>query len=487
MKRAQLSTARGKERTQLIAARHARHLSQDEVAAHLGVSKVTVHRWEKAGDVPQPLHLRKLCRLFGKSALELGFTVHLPALEEAAVALQTSSGLENVDDPDQDRLDLFRRQCQLRRLEMLVWRWPSHDARYHMLQSAVVAELEDDTMNADDLMSRRDILRGLALLPIDMSGLSLLGAALKSPTEDILAQCAAGIIACWYLRQGKELALANNAVSTYIPPLKECIRSAPPPHRKAAAGLLAQCFLLKTSLANHINTVGSSTALHYAQQAEGYSEVAENLSLQVLAVRMQANAYDYAERWKQALETTEKAKYLIEANKETTPVPPFVVSFIYAGLANYQSQNGQKQEALRSLGQAYTTFLASSSGESAPAWFPINHSEANLLLTNGLMHFYLGDFKEACDSFMEIRKCEVMPRTTRVEALIDQVLAELQREDAPRDMDRCIDCWTQGVQEARALQSERWLSEAHSAYIAMRAAWPMEKRVKELREHLVHW
>lgn len=485
MKRAPLSTASGKERTQLITARHERHLSQDEVAAQLGVSKVTVHRWEKAGDVPQPLHLRKLCSLFGKSAPELGFTMLPPEMEEAVVVVQTSNSPGNGYDPDHDMLDLFRRQCQLRRLETLVWRWPSHDARYHMLQSAIVAELEDDIMNANDLMSRRDILRGLALLPIDMSGLALLGATLKTPTEDILAQCAAGIIACWYLRQDKELAFANNAVSKYIPTLEKIIHSAPPPQRKAAAGLLAQCFLLKTSLANHINTVGSSAALHYAQQAEDYSEVAGNLSLQVLAVRMQANAYDYAERWRQALETTEKARYLIETNKETTPVPPFVVSFIYAGLANYQSQNGQKQEASRSLGQAYTTFFASSSGNSAPTWFPINHSQANLLLTSGLMHFYLGDFREACDSFMEIRKCEVMPRTTRVEAFIDQVLAELQREDAPRDMDCCIDCWTQGIQEARALQSERWLSEAHAAYIAMRAAWPGEKRVKDLRDYLV--
>lgn len=487
MERAQLSTAGSKERTLLIAARHARHLSQDEVAAQLGVSKVTVHRWEKTGDVPQPLHLRNLCGLFGKTAQELGFATQLPEMEEAIASVQTRSGPEGVHEPGSDPLALFRQQCQLRRLEMLVWRWPFHDARYHMLQSAVVAELEDDIMNADDLMSRRDILRGLALLPIDMSGLSLLGASLKSPTEDILAQCAAGIVACWYLRQGEGLPFANGAVSTYIPTLQEIMHSASSFQRKAAASLLAQCFLLKTSLANHLSTVGSNAALHYAQQAEGYSEVGENLTLQVLAVRMQANAYDYAERSKQALETTERAKYLIETNRQTTPVTPFVRSFIYAGLANYQSQNGQRQEALRSLGQANATFFTSSFGESAPAWFPINHSQANLLLISGLMHFYLGDFKEACASFVEIRNCKVMPRTTRAEAFIDQVLAEVQREDAPRDLDRCIDCWLQGVQEVRALQSERWLSEARAAYIAMRAAWPMEQRIKELHEQLVHW
>ena len=73
MRRAPLSTTTGRERTPLIAARHACHFSQDEVAAQLGVSKTTVHWWERAGDVPQPLHLRKLCDLYDKSARERGF------------------------------------------------------------------------------------------------------------------------------------------------------------------------------------------------------------------------------------------------------------------------------------------------------------------------------------------------------------------------------------------------------------------------------
>ncbi len=485
MGRAPLTTTTGRERTQLIAARHACHFSQDEVAAQLGVSKTTVHRWERAGDVPQPLHLRKLCKLYDKSARELGFPAQELRREEDAVDVQTISDADHRQEPDNHNLEAFRRGCQLRRLEMRVWRWPSHDARYHLLQAAIIKELEDNAMNTDDLMSRRDILRGLALLPIDMSGLSLLGAILKSPIEDILAQCAAGIIACWHLRQGKDLAFADDAVSKYIPTLKEIVKSAPAPQQKAAAALLTQCFLLKTSLANHVGSIGNNAALHYARHAEDYGEVAENLSLQVLAVRMQANAYDFADRCKQALEAAERAKHLIEMNKRTTPVPPFVASFVYTGLANYQSQNGQKQNALRSLGQAYALFFTPPSDDSAPAWFPINHSQANLLLVSGLIHSYLGDFKEACNSFAAVRKCQIMPQTTRVEAFIDQVLAELQREDAPRDMDCCIECWTQGVQEARAMQSERWLTEAHSAYTAMRAAWPTEQRIKSLRDLIV--
>ena len=71
MERAQLSTAKGKVRARLIAARHARHLSQDEVATQLQVSKVTVHRWEREGDKNAPWTLPSLSRLITEGRIQL--------------------------------------------------------------------------------------------------------------------------------------------------------------------------------------------------------------------------------------------------------------------------------------------------------------------------------------------------------------------------------------------------------------------------------
>jgi transcriptional regulator with XRE-family HTH domain len=92
MVRALLSTATGKERPQLIAARHRKQMSQAEVAAKLQVNKSTVHRWEKEGDLPQPLHLRQLCDLYGVSARGLGFTAQelgVLGFEDASLDVQT--------------------------------------------------------------------------------------------------------------------------------------------------------------------------------------------------------------------------------------------------------------------------------------------------------------------------------------------------------------------------------------------------------------
>ncbi len=147
MERAQLSTARGKERTLLIAARHACHFSQDEVAAKIQVSKVTVHRWEREGDIPQPLHLRKLCTLYGKTAQELGFARQEPEPDEAVVDVQTIDKTEH-NEAEECALTIFRQHNLISRLMRLLWNWPSGDARYHlgMSQQALACFVKIDQL-----------------------------------------------------------------------------------------------------------------------------------------------------------------------------------------------------------------------------------------------------------------------------------------------------------------------------------------------------
>src|SRR5436305_14573556 len=101
-------------------------------------------------------------------------------------------------------------------------------------------------------ITRRSVIRHLALAPIDILKLSAACAVFRFPAEDILAHCTAGIVACWSLRHGTELALADDIVSYYIPTLKEIVRTAPVVQRKVAADLLAQCYLLTSLLAGHL-------------------------------------------------------------------------------------------------------------------------------------------------------------------------------------------------------------------------------------------
>ena len=64
-------------------------------------------------------------------------------------------------------------------------------------------------------------------------------------------------------------------------------------------------------------------------------------------------------------------------------------------------------------------------------------------------------------------------------------MVETSRDDQPRRMDLCIKLWTQGIKGAQELQSQQRFDDARQAFVALRAAWPGEKRVRELRDLLV--
>jgi transcriptional regulator with XRE-family HTH domain len=464
------------ERARLSTARNSKGWSQEYVASRLQVDRVTVQRWEQSKTTPQPYHLQQLCELFDKTAMELGL------VEEHLVLAQNTSASEETTD---DAYSAFRASHSMLRLWHVVCTWPAHTARYHELQERLILELEDSSMT-DDLINRRDALRLLAALPIEICSLSAFRPVFKHPVEGILTQCAAGITACWYLRRGKDLAFTSDVIGTYLPTLKEIARSASTPQRKSAADLLAQCFLLKAVLSWNITT--PMDGISYAQQAEIYSKVAEQPLLQITSLRAQAAALCYANQWEQASQTALQAKYLLD----TTPkelIPHVARSYVYAGLATYQAYHGQKQDALTSLKKAHSTFFEQSVTETIPLW--IDHSIGNLLLNDGLTHAHLGLYQGAIHSFEQIQMDythdTTIPLGCRIEASIEQVTAEVSRDDQPRDMEKCILLWTQGIEGAKTLQSNKHFGNALVTYTAMRAAWPGEVRIKELREQMVHW
>ncbi len=470
------------ERARLSAARLKKHWTLEEAAAELGVDRSTLLRWEKGKTTPQPMHVRKLCEIYGVSSAS-----ELDLEEEDSAGTQSATISDELDDV----YTSYCKQALILRLLHIVWNWSSHTARYHELQTLLMLELEDNS-TMDDMISRRDALRLLASLPIEYCGLSALVAVFTRPSEEILTQCASGITACWYLRRGKELAFVDNVISKYIPTLKAIVVQGTAPQRKAAADLLAQCFLLKSTLAKHITN--NNDAISYAVQAEKYGAIAENTILQIVALRKQDAAYWYANHWEQSLHAAEKAKHLLEEKQKVSPshqaqehIPQLVKSYVYAGLASSQAGYGEKKDALPSLKKAQTAFFSQSPDEKSFVW--VDHNEENLILNDGITHLYLGMYKEAFDSFGQVANLNNSASCVEmhIEALINQVMVELSRDDKPRDMELCITLWTQGIQGAIALQSEQWFNEAMQAYQAMRAAWPREQYIKELRDLIIHW
>lgn len=331
------------------------------------------------------------------------------------------------------------------------------------------------------LISRRNALRRIVLGTIEFCGLSMLGPVLRRPVEEILTQCAAGIAACWQLKLGKDLNFALRAVSSYIPTLRAIAMS---PSRKhySAGDLLVQALFLQSALARHVE--GIQPAISIAREAEEYSEETGNSLFQILALRAQASAYYYGNQWQQALEAGEKAKYLLE-DPDGRPLPQFVRSYVYAGLATYQAREGLEQEALRSMEEASTAFYAQPTNE--PSLIYADHSEENLLVQRGLVYLHIGSSEKALDAFKQGVASSAASEVGRVEALINQALVEASREDKPGDKYLSIDAWTQGIDGAIALQSEQRYNEGIIAYAAMCGTWRTEKDVRDLRERIKHW
>ncbi|MGI0131052.1 MAG: helix-turn-helix transcriptional regulator, partial [Thermoplasmata archaeon] len=97
-------------------ARRRAFLTQEEFASRVGVSTVTVRRWEQ-GQRPQPHYIRELCKVLGASPSELGFLLDQagqPLVPQGPVphALDII-GLDPDDEPDLE--DLQAAALRLRR------------------------------------------------------------------------------------------------------------------------------------------------------------------------------------------------------------------------------------------------------------------------------------------------------------------------------------------------------------------------------------
>ena len=338
-----------------------------------------------------------------------------------------------------------------------------------------------------DPMSRRDALRRLALLPIELYGLSALAKATGRPTEDILPQCAAGIVACQHLGQGQheDLTLAASVLASYLPTLKGIVRDSSK-HRAQAAGLTAQTLLLSSTLSVH--SQGPQHAARLAEQAATYSQESGDFPLQMVVLRRLAWIYNLNKKKQLAVEKALEAKQPLEQARR--PISPLIQSSIYGGMAKYQAQNGLADNALIALEQARELFSSSSPGDEVYSY--ADHNYSNLILDSGLTYYYLRQYdkafaalSEAIDPETQTARVPMSSERIRIEIINHQALASLKRTKKERELS--IGLWKAGIQGAQALRSEQRLTEAHTAFEVMEGLWPGDSAIDELRDLLNHW
>ncbi len=472
---------------QLITARDEKHVSQVEAAELLNVGLGTYQRWESGKAKPQPQHMRRLYEVFQleqgneRAAVETSHTPTFsknPLRELPIVAVQ-----DELDEPQ-----VFITTNMLARLWSLAFMdHPTHNEKRDAIQRTIK---EFDAMNPTDKnyhITRREALYSLATLPMITLGLSLSGKTL-SPTQygSALAHCAASLEACFELSKSNEvddLIMAFQSVSKYLSMLETIVQTSSQ-HRKDALHLAVQYALLKTILGRHC--AGPTEAIQYAKNAVVLSKETEDISLQLSAYSKLAGTYFFDKKYVLAEKTAQEAEFLLHQysrRSNASPLHACIYGGTYSTLALMQAKNGKPSDI--ALGKAVET----DPGNENFAFMDFKRS--SLLLDAGWVYCYQGNQGKAVETLEQRVDLETLsariPQSElgRLETIHVMTLSSLRAKD--RDMEKTIHLWVADIEGAKMLKSELIFNDAVTTYELMEIAWPDEVRIKDLRDHIVHW
>lgn len=460
-------------RQKLAEARAKRHWTLEKAAEELGVSVNTVNAWEHGRATPYPYNVDRICTIYGLSPEDLELTTTSLVVPQEAVG---------------KHLETFIRQDLTLRLYALA----SQPYRsYQDIHAAMARILKDyESMSTNHRMNRRKALLRLVTLPFATPVLAaaLTGEETPSSTlsQDLLAQCAVSIGACWELTKSadhNDLIMAFEGVSAYLPVLQRIVK-AYSRYRQEAASLVAQGLLLKSVLAVHFE--GTREALQYAQQALFYSKRAQDIALHLKSLERLAVCYGYSKHHKQSLETITQAEPLLEeiAQKEL-PVSPAVLALANGMLACAFARNGKDAKA--HLDQAAA--LLPEENAQRPVY--IHYNKFGFLLDAGIVYSQRGESEKAIKVFSQAVDPDSFDlklpwtETGRIEVINYMTKASLMDND--KDIERTIFFWKGAITSAKAIQSEQCFNEAVSTYDIMQVVWPGDKRIMELRDLTEHW
>src|SRR5579885_2711532 len=226
--------------------------SQKKVSFDIDTSRDMISRWATGEQVPSLYYQEKLCRLFKKTADELGF---LDTAKKPAEPLQ--EGLTLSLSQGNEVLSLLAQ------------------AFSQGIITAMTRSGEDQTMDK--------VRRHLMELAVSLAGTTLLLPLQPSiAAEEFLPQCAASLKGCWQLARGNGLALAEEMLSAMLPELGK-LAAHPSKYQQTAAGLAVQGKLLQGILAMHrLNFVEREM---YCLEATRWGQVSGVRSLEATALR----------------------------------------------------------------------------------------------------------------------------------------------------------------------------------------------------------
>lgn len=420
-----------------------------ELDPSAGASADMIGTWERGEHSPRPFYKELLCRLYNTTADRLGFIIK----DDARHKVQGTNGLIVVNE-------------QQAALVVALQDWLAH------LRGGKTMAYIDASRRAVLIQGFQQLL-GVAgaslMLPHLLDGEPLQNAA--KIDESSLREFARLTEVCWQLSRGNQLGVAQQLLPAFLPQLEQFAKE-PSKHQQVAANLVTQGYRLAGILALHQNNLTAREI--YCKQAVQYSQVANDQSLHVAALKGLADTFYYGNRPMEVLQTYQQAEQHI---KQTAPL---LCARVFMGLAVAHAQYGDilKQEALRYLGLAQATFPERP--EDDPSFAYADFDRYQMILWEGLVRFHLGEAKNALQAFALVDGTTKTAAPTRI--LVEITNHKAKTAIALRDLELSTIFVEAGAKGARALGSQRRYNEAQEAFALMQIIWPHEKQVKDLTD-----
>ncbi len=288
--------------------------------------------------------------------------------------------------------------------------------------------------------------------------------------EDYLSMCEENILACWRLMRGKEIAVVQSVLCTWLPPLEHIMRRSTI-YQKRSASLAAQGYIiagLVTVLRRNYDA-----AEWCCKQAIAYSDLAEDCNLKVAALKHLATKYHSAKYLLKTLHTYQEALLSVEQ------VSPLLRTRIYLGLALVYAQCGERRVAFQYWDLTQQSFPAQP--EKDPSFIYADCGKSSLNHYGGLMYLAFGQAKQAWEIFEEVVQMQqeiMIPERT----VIEIVNCKAEAAIAQKNLDLACTHLQEGVQGAIRLQSEKRFHDSLSLYKQAHSLWPHERSLLELEE-----
>lgn len=453
----------------LIEAREQRGWTQEKVAEKIGVSRITIARWEEQGIIPRLWAINQATEIFKMSAEQLGFrkfspnvftSRHLiqPLSTQAAEAFNadTAPALIKIGI---SALTLAQQLCGYSLEELLI------------STEQELRRLDMMAQHSKKKRTRREALEFLIELPLALMGLSAIEEEKAFlHIDEVLPSYVTAIPACWRLYFDGGIADVERVLQDYLDRLPTLAQQ-PSRYQRVAASCTSQAYQLSWLIALQHQDFGK--AQREIKKAFYYGDIADDNHLRLSSLVRQAHISFHLKQPMQQLQLHQKALHF------SSDVSPLLQGWLYVVLAESQANPliDQQEEAKQSLSIARDVFPEHPENDPHFAYVPIDH----FFFANHevITQLHLNQPKQALERLDQVDKSvptTVVPR--RVELLNRRAATLLKLGD----MDQACTCVETAGTSALQLGSHLRFSEACEIYQHMHLKWPHERKVKGLAE-----